>query len=182
MFSSRADLSLLKSWKHPNQWVVFQPFPSIIHCSHFTDTNTKTHPFVHTLINIFPRSGIIVSGRPYFTKEQDVLINSIFWELSSVPIKVPAIKPPTLSPLRKQKAFHLPSLPSKLFSSKESKYWLDVSQIVRDGDLYYKGKEGSFYEWEFFKLLQCVHHRTISAFTLVLFGFAFAFRLDVQQL
>lgn len=128
MFSSNTNLSLLKSWKHPNQWIVFQPFPSIIHCSHFTDANTKTHPFVHTLINVFPRSEIIVSGRPYFTTEQDVLINSIFWELSYVPIKVPTIKPPTLSLLRKRKALHLPSLPSKLFLSKESKYWLNVSQ------------------------------------------------------
>lgn len=58
---------------------------------------TQKHILLHiTIINTFPRSRIFVSGKPYFTKEQDVLINSIFWELSYVPIKVPIVKPSTL--------------------------------------------------------------------------------------
>ena len=54
MLSSNANLSLLKYWKC-SHWIVFPQFLSIIHCSHFTDANTKTHPFVHNNHKYFPK-------------------------------------------------------------------------------------------------------------------------------
>ena len=65
-FSSNASLSLLEYWRHSHEWIVCAQFPSIVHCSHLTDANTKTHPFVRNNYKYFPKVRDICVRKAFF--------------------------------------------------------------------------------------------------------------------
>lgn len=60
------------------QWVVFPQISSKAHCAPLTVANTKPPPLPCNNSGCFPGVGISVLGKLYFTKEQDILVNSTF--------------------------------------------------------------------------------------------------------
>lgn len=137
---------------------------------------TQKHILLYiTLINTFPRSRIFVTGKPYFAREQDVLINSIIWELSYVPIKVPIVKTSTLST---EKGVN----PWSVLPAFQGIQVLTQGFTNDERQIYNKGKDESFDDWTFLRLIWYINPGTTVALTLIWFSFvlfASDFHLDV---